>query len=143
LYSLVDAAASQGFAINSATGQIYVASGASLNFEAIPSYAFVFTATDSGAPTLSCSASVSVNVNDVNEPPVVPATTILINENSVVGTVVSDNITYSDPDFNQYVSFSFANGSSGFPFVIDSCSGMVSVGVADLDFELQNAYYTN
>ncbi len=63
------------FTINPTTGQITVANNALLNFETNPVFNLVVTVTDAG--TLTDTASVTVNLTNVDEPPVLalPSTT--------------------------------------------------------------------
>ncbi len=65
-YSLTGADASS-FAIDSATGQLSVGSGTTLNHEQTQSYGFDVVATDADAAPLSASRAVTVNVTDVDE----------------------------------------------------------------------------
>src|SRR5258707_606059 len=58
------------FAINSSTGQITVANAAALDYETSPTFHLIVQATDNGSPALSTCATVTVNLNDVNDAPV-------------------------------------------------------------------------
>src|SRR4029077_4734425 len=58
---------SGAFAINASTGAITVANSAVLNFETTPSFALTVSVTDAGS--LSNSATVTVNLTNVNENP--------------------------------------------------------------------------
>ncbi|MDZ4686728.1 MAG: cadherin repeat domain-containing protein, partial [Planctomycetaceae bacterium] len=78
------------FAINASTGQITVASP-TLNFEGINQYNLTVQVTDNGAPTSSSSATVTVNITNLNEAPTFLApTTFTISENRPVGQFVGD-----------------------------------------------------
>ena len=57
------------FAINSGTGAITVSSSAALDFETTPSFGLAVQVTDNGSPNLSGTASVTINLTDVNEAP--------------------------------------------------------------------------
>lgn len=57
------------FAIDAVTGQITVANSAELDFKTTPSFALTVEVTDNGVPALSDSATVTVDLIDVNEPP--------------------------------------------------------------------------
>ncbi|MBU6240137.1 MAG: cadherin domain-containing protein, partial [Planctomycetes bacterium] len=67
-YSLVDNAGGR-FAINSSTGQVTVANGSLLNFEAAASHNIVVRATDQGGLTVD--RTVTITVTDVNEAPTI------------------------------------------------------------------------
>src|SRR5207249_677560 len=70
-YSITGGNAAGTFAINSSTGQITVADPAALNFETNPFFDLTVQVTDTGSPQLSASATVRVNVADVNEAPTI------------------------------------------------------------------------
>jgi VCBS repeat-containing protein len=55
------------FSIGATTGEITVA--AALDFETTPSYSLTVEVTDDGAPVLSGSATITVNVTDADDPP--------------------------------------------------------------------------
>jgi VCBS repeat-containing protein len=65
-YSLVDNASGR-FAINNTTGQITVANGSLLNFEAATSHSVIVRATDVGG--LTYDKTLTINLTDVNEAP--------------------------------------------------------------------------
>ena len=67
-YSITAGNALGGFAINPGTGQITVLDSSVLDFEVNPSFALTVQASD-GA--LSDSATISINLTNVNEPPVI------------------------------------------------------------------------
>ncbi len=56
------------FAINTTTGQVTVANGSLLDFEASPTHTIVVQATDQGG--LSFSNTLTVNLSNVNEAPI-------------------------------------------------------------------------
>lgn len=58
------------FTINPTSGQITVISSAALNFETTPSFSLTVQVTDNGTPQLSGSATITVNLTDVNDAPV-------------------------------------------------------------------------
>jgi hypothetical protein len=61
------------FSINAISGAIVVTNSAALNFEATPKYSLVIKVQDNGTPTLSTQATVTINVTNVNEAPVIVA----------------------------------------------------------------------
>jgi hypothetical protein len=81
---------------------------------------------DNGVPQLSALASVTVNLNDINEAPIIEDQTFSANVNSpngtYVGTVVAD-----DPDFNQTLSFNITDGNTSGIFGINSATGDIIV----------------
>jgi len=123
------------FSINAATGALTVNNAAALNFEVTPSFTLTVTATDNGTPVKSGSATVTVNVNNVNEAPVVAPATFSINENSASGATVG-TVTASDPDAGQTRTFAITAGNTGSAFSINSSTGALTVNnAAALNFE--------
>jgi hypothetical protein len=87
------------FEINSATGQIRVLTTAPLNFEVRSSFNVEVQARDDGAGNLVGSRVLTINLNDVNEEPVVNDATRSVSENSVIGVaVIGGAVTRSDVD---------------------------------------------
>jgi VCBS repeat-containing protein len=127
---------SGAFAIDAGSGQITVINGAALEFETTPMFNLTVQVTDSGIPTLSDTATVTINVTDVNEPPVISNQGFAVAENSpngiVVGTVVA-----SDPDAAQTLNFAITAGNTSGAFAIDTLTGQLTVAnSAVLGFEM-------
>ncbi|HET6425430.1 MAG TPA: cadherin domain-containing protein, partial [Planctomycetaceae bacterium] len=123
------------FAINPATGVITVSNSAALNFETTPLFNLSVTATDNGTPALSSSATVSVQLTNVNEAPMVSSATLAVNENSTSGTVVG-TVTATDPDAGQTRAFAITGGNTNNAFTINSSTGVLTVNnAAALNFE--------
>jgi hypothetical protein len=72
-FSIVSGNVNSTFSINATTGAIVVTNVAALNFEATPTYALVIKVQDNGTPALSAQATMTINVNNVNEAPVIIA----------------------------------------------------------------------
>jgi VCBS repeat-containing protein len=133
-YAIVAGNDSGAFAINAATGQITVANAA-LNFEGTNSFSLTVQVTDSGTPALANSATVTVNVNDVNEAPVLGGQTFSLNENSAAGTVVGA-VTGSDVDAGQTLTYAIVAGNTSGAFAIDVATGQITVAnAAALNYE--------
>jgi hypothetical protein len=84
------------FVIDSATGAIRVASGASLDFESNATYQVTVQVSDNGDPALSSQATITINLNNVNEAPasVVPGA----QTGSQNVPLAINGISVSDPD---------------------------------------------
>ena len=67
-YAITAGNAAGAFSINSSTGQITVANSGLLNFEATPSFSLTVKVTDNGSPSASKSATVTINLTNVDEP---------------------------------------------------------------------------
>ena len=149
-YAITGGNESGAFAINSATGEISAV--APLNHEANESYVLTVEVTDDGSPALSVAASVTVNVADVNEAPVLDNTgAMALNEigfgqSNNPGTLVADLIAsaggdrISDPDAGavEGIAITAANTANGsWQFSTDGGAtwqalGAVSTGSARL-----------
>ena len=126
------------FNMDSSTGQITVASGVSLDHEAVASYSITVTVTDG---TATATIAVNITVTDVNEAPTfvydVP-NTIEIAENSPASTVVGHAFVANDADGDQLAYSLTGQGSD--KFTVDA-GGQISVAAnAVLDFEDRSSY---
>ncbi|HVK08687.1 MAG TPA: right-handed parallel beta-helix repeat-containing protein [Gemmataceae bacterium] len=106
------------FAIDALTGRITVADPAALDYEATRAFTLTVRVTDSGSPALSSSAAVTVNLGDVNEPPVngVPAAPQAAAKNQPLtfSRATGNAISVFDPDAGTaviQVSLSVRHGS--------------------------------
>ena len=134
-YALTNGNTGGAFAID-ASGQITVANPAALDFETVPGQAFTLevTVTDQGGTGLASTATVTVNLTDVNEAPAVTGFTTSIAENSALGTVVG-SVSVSDPDAGDTFSYAITNGNTGGAFAIDASGQITVANPAALDFE--------
>lgn len=100
------ALAASSFVIGATTGQLML-TGQSPNYEEIPQYRLTVEVADSGAPALRQTATVTVVIRNVNEPPVVvhplPSQQVLVND--AAGFAMTSN-TFADPDLNDVLSYS-------------------------------------
>lgn len=70
-FSIIGGNTSGTFIINSLTGVITVFNSPTLDFETTPSFALIVKVQDNGSGTLSAQNTVTINVNNVNEAPIV------------------------------------------------------------------------
>ncbi len=123
------------FAINSSTGQLRVANSAALDFETRSSFALTVQVTDNASSPLSASNTVTINLTNVNEAPVVAAQTFSVAENSANGTVVG-TVAASDPDAGTTLTYSLTAGNTNGAFALNAATGQLTVAnSAALDFE--------
>ena len=125
------------FTIDSATGQIRVASGAALDHERRPTHTVVVTASDPS--DTSATATGTISVGDVNEPPVFDMATIslAVVEDAEEGASVGRPVAATDDDGDQ-LSYSLSGGG---PFAIDETTGQIVVAAnAVLDPSFQDTY---
>lgn len=122
-------------------GKLAIADAAGLDFETTPSFSLTVTVTDSGTPALSDTATVTVNLNDVNDAPVVQPATYSISENSGNGAAVG-TVSASDADSPaQSLSYAISAGNTDGVFAIASSTGAITVADASkLDHETTPTY---
>jgi len=129
--------------LSASSGQVAVSSGAVLNYEAVQSYTLVVTAADDASPTPAVTtATVTVQINDVNEAPVLADATRTVPENSPVGTAVGDPVEGTDPDTlsSQSLTYSIVSQSVPNAFRVDALTGQLEVRTASLNFEALSTY---
>ncbi|MCS6883292.1 MAG: cadherin domain-containing protein, partial [Chloroflexaceae bacterium] len=126
------------FNVNAATGAI--STNQVFNFETPPtSYTLTVQVCDGGTPNRCASGTVTININDVNDPPTVTGATFSIAENSPAGTAVG-TVTATDPDLPpQTLTYSITAGNTGGAFAINAGTGQITVAGA-LDFETTPSY---
>jgi hypothetical protein len=125
-FSIIGGNASGAFQINSNTGLISVANSSALNFESNPTFSLIVEVEYNGTGSLTDQATITVNLNDVNENPNILTASFAVNENSANGTIVG-TVSASDPDNGQTLSFSILGGNSSGAFQINSNTGTISV----------------
>lgn len=122
------------FSIDAATGLITVADNTRLNYEGTASYTLTVSVSD--GVTTSATQSVTINVLDQNEAPVLNAPPVLsVNENAARGTSVG-TVTGSDVDANDSLRYAILSSSPVAPFTIDAVTGQIRVlNSSELNFE--------
>ncbi len=134
------------FQIDPATGEISVADGALLDFEALSSrwddpaaLDFIVTIGDSLEYALEA-IRVVVVLTDENEPPVLESIAPLsIPESVAPGTPVT-HVRANDPDRADFVTYSIVAGNDGGVFDIDPGSGLITVA-GTLDYQAVPVHY--
>lgn len=135
-YSIIAGNIDNNFVIDSDTGVIRVANGASLDFESTPTFTLTVRADDGEFTT---DQQVTVNLQDINEQPVFTATgPFSVVENTGNGAIVG-NIDAGDGDVGLSdigVTYSIIGGNLNDAFRIDANTGLIRVNnSAALDFE--------
>ncbi|QDV67981.1 Cadherin domain protein [Rosistilla carotiformis] len=152
-YRLVDGTGRRYFALDPSSGEIRVSNPRGLNFELTREYTLVIDASDNFLPSASERATVTVAINNVNDPPALADNRFTVPENAsdgyVVGTVIASdqdaiNEASDDPESpngtigEQSGEFRFAIADSMYDamFAIDPVTGELSVtDAATFDFE--------
>lgn len=152
-YRLVDGTGRRYFALNPTTGEIRVNNPIGLDFELAREYTLVVEAADNFSPSKSDRATITVSINNANDPPTFHDNRFSIDEDalsgSIVGTVAASdqdalNDDSSDPtapndaigiDSGKF-TFAIADPVYGDMFAIDALSGLLTLtDAAALDFE--------
>ncbi|XP_018558735.1 LOW QUALITY PROTEIN: protocadherin-23 [Lates calcarifer] len=138
-YSIVSGNHNDAFILDSVRG--ILATNVLLDREITPSYKLVLQAADRGNPPLSSTATIRVQVVDVNDnsPAIPPMEPVVIAENLPAGYMVT-MVTANDVDLSSTITYSFSdNSSTNSPFAIDRYTGVVTLTQA-LDYEEQTEY---
>ena len=141
-YSITDGNINEAFAISSSTGEITVNGEDKIDFETISSYELIVTVADGGNPSLTDTATITVNVNDVNEAPTLADETFELLENLVDGASVGD-IMGQDPDIeapNNELTYSITDGNTNEAFAISDAGEITVNGDNKIDFETTPFY---
>ncbi|MFC4992446.1 cadherin domain-containing protein [Rubritalea tangerina] len=134
-YAITAGNESNDFAIDANSGEITTA--AALDYESVSQYVLTVTVTDDGVPSLNDSATITINVTNVNEGPTANDTSGSVAEDATLGTTVA-TVSASDPDAGDSLSYAITAGNTGGAFAIDN-SGVITTATA-LDYETTNSY---
>ncbi|CAH1264999.1 FAT4 [Branchiostoma lanceolatum] len=140
-FSITTGNSNETFAINKTSGRIITAN--SLDLEVTNFYSLEVQVSDSGAQSLTGTATVYVTVTNVNDfAPTFSESSYSFNvsECESVGTEVGQ-VVASDEDTDEEgdVTYSIASGNDGLAFGIDPVSGVISIA-KDLDREAVASY---
>ena len=131
----------QALSIVECDGTLYV--GDAIDYEARNAYTFEVKVSDDGAPTpRSASIVVSIQVQDVNEPPMCFDTILRVDENSKKGTFVEGTVNATDPDMSDMRQLSYSVEDSAYSSVRAS-SYELSVLLTGSSIELPFAFTGN
>jgi VCBS repeat-containing protein len=123
-YGITAGNTGDAFAINGSTGEITVDDNSVLDYETTLSFDLTVVVTDTGS--LTDSASITVNLIDVNEAPTVSDDTFSVGEGSANGTSVG-TVSASDPDTGDSLTYGIMAGNTGDAFAIDGSRGGITV----------------
>lgn len=127
------------FKIDPCNGQLMV-SKELFNYEDRATYTLTVRVADNGDPQLSDTAEVVVNLQDVNEAPVLPAVALSCDENLPTDTTFGAPMVGSDVDAGQSLSYAIVSGNDDNTFAIDAATGQFRVAEPRLDFERRATY---
>ncbi len=122
------------FTINSETGVISVAG--EINYETADTHSLTVKVTDNGTGSLYDTATVNIDVNDVNDAPVIDDLSFTLQEDAVA---LMKNIPASDEDAGQNLTYAITGGNTGGAFSINAATGELNLAAA-LDRETVSEY---
>jgi cadherin domain-containing protein/parallel beta helix pectate lyase-like protein/type IX secretion system substrate protein len=140
-FSILSGNTNNAFAISS-SGEVTVNTSSELDFETVPDnkYELIVQAEDDGIGTLLDTCVVTINLNDVNDAPVINPFVFSLDENSVNSSIVG-TILGTDVDIpSQTLSYSIIGGDYAANFNINSSTGVITVADSTpLDFETNSS----
>ena len=140
IYSITSGDPTNIFVINPANGEISLNDTSQLDGMVTPSYTLNISVIDDGLPPLSDTATITILLTDVNQPPVVDDQSFSVDENSGNGTIVG-TISHVDPDFSDEHTFAVTGGSGTTAFAVNNTTGEITVvDSSQLDFELTSSF---
>jgi len=128
-YSIVSGNTSGAFAIDASTGAITVANAAALDYEANPVFTLDVRATDNYSTPYSSDATITIDLTDITDPPVVSTATFGVIDNSANGTAVG-TVSSTNPDSDDALAFSIIAGNTSGAFAINPTTGAITVANA-------------
>ncbi|MEZ6142154.1 MAG: cadherin domain-containing protein [Zavarzinella sp.] len=123
-YAILSGNEAGAFTLNTTTGRLTVANSSLLNFEDTTQFELVVRVTDTG--NLQDTATITIDVNDLNEAPVAVDDTFSVAENSSLNTIVG-TVTATDEDNGQTLSYAITSGNTGNAFSINPTTGLIRV----------------
>ena len=139
-YAITAGNTNGAFAISASTGQLTVANISALDFEATPTFSLTVQATDNGSPVLSSSATVTVNLTNVNEAPTdIALSNAIVAENLPSGTAVG-TLSTTDPDAAGSFTYTLVSGSGSTDNAAFTIAGDTLQTAAAFDYETKSSY---
>ncbi|MBC8488996.1 MAG: cadherin domain-containing protein [Bacteroidetes bacterium] len=133
-YTITAGNTSGAFQIGSTSGVITVANSSALDYETNPVFSLTVEVQDNGQGNLTDQATVTVNLTDVNEPPVISEQSFNVDVNSELIRMELNNnkidigtVQASDPDIGQSVTFSIIQGNEKNIFGLNANTGELEI----------------
>ena len=125
-YSITSGNTNSAFTIDSQTGELTVSNSAMLDYETTQVFILTVQVEDNGAGNLTDDATITVNITDQNESPVIEDQSFTIEETIGTGELVG-LIEAIDPDAGQTLTFSITSGNIDNVFGIDAITGELTI----------------
>ena len=104
-----------------------------LNYEVTRTYSVNVKAIDSGG--LESVETITINVNDINEPPTLEPGKFFVMENAPIGTYIG-SVLATDPDGSNIITYEMSVNGPNDDFAVDISSGVITVASQTIDFEM-------
>lgn len=137
IYSITAGNTNSAFAINASSGNLIVNNAAAITAQ---SYTLTVRVTDNGTPSLWAQALITISVTNGNSAPLMPPQSFTKQENPSAGSFVG-SVVASDPDPDNWLTFSILSGNTNSAFKIQSNTGRIFVNNAGaVNYESQQVY---
>jgi VCBS repeat-containing protein len=125
-YSILSGNTADAFSINSLTGEITVSNSLALNYITNPVFTLTVNVQDNGTLSLEDQATITINLIDTNEPPVITDQLFSTTEHKPIGTQVCTVVASGSGSGNS-LSYSIEAGNIGNGFAINSNNGDLTI----------------
>jgi len=132
-FSITSGNTGTAFAIDSENGQITIANTEAIDFETSSSFSLTVQVTDDGGTTTD-TGIVTLNIQDVNDPPIIEMQSFNVDENSIVTTPVGTVIA-NDFETPSTLMYAITGGDPFGQFAINPSTGAITVANIGLDHE--------
>lgn len=133
-YAIVGGNTGDTFRISACSGAIVVLNPENLDHETSPTFTLTIRVSDDGSPVQTLDVDVTINVKNLNDPPVFVPQEREVDENSAVGDPVGEPLDFSDEDPDDDHTWEITSGNDAGLFAIDD-DGQITVAKAELDYE--------
>ncbi|MBF0371091.1 MAG: cadherin domain-containing protein [Magnetococcales bacterium] len=125
------------FTIEADTGQITIADNSNLDYSTTSQYLLTVEASDG---TATDTATVSVDIGNINNAPVLEDTNLAVDENAANGDLVGSPVTGSDVD-GDALTYTITGGNGDGIFTIDADTGQITIADnSNLDYSTTSQY---
>ncbi len=137
-YSIASGNISDGFSLDTISGCITIHNPNAVCFEGHPVFNLIVHVEDNVG--LSSEATITINVEDINETPVCTSQIFSIAENSPA-QIIAGTIVAKDFDLNQTLTYSIVSGNTNGAFTVNPTDGTITViNSSALNFEANEKF---
>lgn len=128
-FSITSGNTNNAFTINASTGTLTVSNSQAINYESVNRFQLTVRATDNGTGALWSQATITVNIQNVNENPVISNQSFTASQNASNGTLIG-TIAASDPDQGQTLAYTITSGNTNGAFALNQSNGQLTIANA-------------